>query len=178
LFQQRPSQGWGTRRQLMNPYYATSRFYDALTRIDGWETGDITEIAQRIQISGFPEAYRDHEPDARILASVLTGQSRAALRCLIRDQLPGDAGGLADALQKTFRVKPRHSGAVVTIRARTGTAAWAYAQYAVANARGYGVTRVQVGGPRWVADDRRLAGWQAAGPAGNGRTVTVSVRAG
>ena len=37
LFQQRPSQGWGTVRQIMDPVYATNRFYDALEKIEGYE---------------------------------------------------------------------------------------------------------------------------------------------
>ncbi|MBA3528894.1 MAG: hypothetical protein H0T91_06240, partial [Propionibacteriaceae bacterium] len=55
LFQQRPSQGWGTKAQLMDPYYATNKFYDALVKIKDWETGDVNDIAQRVQRSGYPE---------------------------------------------------------------------------------------------------------------------------
>ncbi len=177
LFQQRPSQGWGTRRQLLDPYHATGQFYDALTRIRGWQSGDITRIAQKIQISGFPDAYREHESDARILASVLTGQSPAALQCLIRDQHPGDAGGLAAALHKTFLVRAPHSGAVITVRASSTHRAWAYAQYALANARGYGVTSIRVGAERWQVDRHRLTGWRSVG-SGPPRTVTITVRPG
>ena len=46
LFQQRPSQGWGTAEQLMDPHYATGRFYDALVKIKNWKTGDINDVAQ------------------------------------------------------------------------------------------------------------------------------------
>ncbi|MGH3369894.1 MAG: hypothetical protein ACRDPR_07815 [Nocardioidaceae bacterium] len=75
LFQQRPSMGWGTEEQLQDPYYATNAFYDALEKIDGYENMRITEAAQAVQRSGFPEAYEDHEADARALASALTGYS-------------------------------------------------------------------------------------------------------
>lgn len=90
LFQQRPSQGWGTKKQLRDSYYATNRFYDALIRIDDWRSADINDVAQRVQRSGHPEAYRDHEQDGRVLASVLTGQSGAALTCLDRSASKGD----------------------------------------------------------------------------------------
>ena len=40
----------------------------------------ITEAAQKVQRSGFPEAYEDHAADARALASALTGYSRAAVQ--------------------------------------------------------------------------------------------------
>ena len=75
LFQQRPSQGWGTAEQVRDPYYATNAFYDALEKIDGYETMRITEAAQAVQRPGFPEAYEDHATDARALASALTGYS-------------------------------------------------------------------------------------------------------
>src|SRR3546814_9427515 len=43
LFQQRPSQGWGTREEIISPYYSTNAFYDALEKIDGYEEMRITE---------------------------------------------------------------------------------------------------------------------------------------
>lgn len=81
LFQQRPSQGWGSEEQVLDPAYATNAFYDALVKVDGYESMDITAAAQAVQRSGFPDAYADHERDARVLASALTGNSRAAFSC-------------------------------------------------------------------------------------------------
>ncbi len=81
LFQQRPSQGWGTAEQILDPVHATNAFYDALVKYQGYETADITKIAQRVQKSGYPEAYRDHEGQGRVLASNLTGHSPAGLTC-------------------------------------------------------------------------------------------------
>lgn len=75
LFQQRPSQGWGTVEEIMDPYYSTNAFYDGLEEVDGYERMRITEAAQLVQRSGFPEAYEDHAEDARALASALTGYS-------------------------------------------------------------------------------------------------------
>ncbi len=75
LFQQRPSMDWGTPKQLQNPYYATNAFFDALVKVEGYEEMRITEAAQEVQRSGFPEAYEDHAADARALASALTGYS-------------------------------------------------------------------------------------------------------
>ncbi len=85
LFQQRPSQGWGTEEQVLDPVYSTNAFYDALTDVDGYEGLEITVAAQEVQRSGFPMAYADHEQDARTLASALTGNSRAAFTCDIDD---------------------------------------------------------------------------------------------
>jgi hypothetical protein len=85
LFQQRPSQGWGTEQEILNPYYSINAFYDALARIDGYESMEITEAAQEVQRSAFPDAYADHEADARALASALTGNSPRAFTCVVDD---------------------------------------------------------------------------------------------
>ena len=94
LFQQRPSQGWGTVEEILDPVHATHAFYDALVKIDGYETMEITEAAQAVQRSAFPEAYADHEADARALASAFTGNSPRAFWC----ETPGDAVGASDRL--------------------------------------------------------------------------------
>jgi len=97
LFQQRPSQGWGSPQQIQNPVYAAGRFYDALVKIDGYRRLPITDAAQRVQRSAYPAAYAEHEPDARALASALTGHSQAAFTCTVRpssyhSQEPGGRG--------------------------------------------------------------------------------------
>ncbi len=85
IFQQRPSQGWGTEEQIANPVYATNKFYDELEKVDGFEAMRITEAAQQVQRSGFPEAYEDHAEDGRAIASALTGYSQAAFTCVVRE---------------------------------------------------------------------------------------------
>jgi len=96
LFQQRPSQGWGSVAQLTDPVYATNAFYDALQKVDGYDSMEITVAAQEVQRSGYPDAYADHEKDGRALASALTGNSRAALWC----DVPGDADEADDAIDE------------------------------------------------------------------------------
>ena len=103
LFQQRPSQGWGTPEQLTDPHYAAGKFYDALVKIKNWKTGDINDIAQKVQRSGHPEAYRDHEEDARVLASALTGHSPAALTCLDRDRCGRERTGASPVAAEELR---------------------------------------------------------------------------
>jgi hypothetical protein len=85
LFQQRPSQGWGSRRQLVDPIYAANAFYDGLDRVGDYETMRVTVAAQEVQRSGFPEAYAAHEADARVLASALSGNSPRAFSCRYDD---------------------------------------------------------------------------------------------
>ncbi|MFI6337027.1 heavy metal transporter [Streptomyces sp. NPDC050535] len=81
LFQQRPSQGWGTTAEIMDPTYAADIFYEHLAKVDDYERLPLTVAAQRVQRSAFPDAYAKHEPDATMLAAALTGRSAAALTC-------------------------------------------------------------------------------------------------
>ncbi|MET9969868.1 heavy metal transporter [Streptomyces sp. NPDC006356] len=81
LFQQRPSQGWGTEKQIQDPIYSAGIFYEHLVKVRGYTELPLTVAAQRVQRSGFPEAYAKHEPDATLLAAALTGRSAATLTC-------------------------------------------------------------------------------------------------
>ncbi|MFF3461491.1 heavy metal transporter [Streptomyces sp. NPDC002619] len=81
LFQQRPSQGWGTEKQIMDPTYAAGIFYEHLTKVPDYKDLPLTVAAQRVQRSGYPEAYAKHEPDAELLAAALTGRTAASLTC-------------------------------------------------------------------------------------------------
>jgi hypothetical protein len=81
LFQQRPSQGWGTPKEIMDPAYSAGMFYDHLVEVPGYTRLPLTVAAQRVQRSGFPDAYAKHEPDATLLAAALTGRSAATLTC-------------------------------------------------------------------------------------------------
>ena len=177
LFQQRPSQGWGTKQQLMDPGYAAGRFYDALVKIKNWETDDINDVAQKVQRSGHPEAYNDHEADARVLASALTGQSPAGFSCLDRTGAAGDVKELRRSLERTFgNLGDSADGSVITIRARGDRRAWAYAHYAVANASLYGVTTVKIESRSWQTQDFNLPDWQEATPKLRNNGVEITVR--
>jgi murein DD-endopeptidase MepM/ murein hydrolase activator NlpD len=87
LFQQRPSQGWGTPEQIMDPRYAATAFYQRLLEVEGWEQLPLTVAANAVQRSAFPDAYAKHEPLAVALVSAVAGGASAAaayeadLRC-------------------------------------------------------------------------------------------------
>ena len=72
LFQQRPSQGWGTAEQVRNPVYAATAFYRRLVHVPGWQQMPLTEAAQRVQRSAYPDAYAKHEPAATALVNQIT----------------------------------------------------------------------------------------------------------
>jgi hypothetical protein len=103
LFQQRPSQGWGTEAQVLDPVYATNAFYDRLVEVRDYRSLPITVAAQRVQRSGFPDAYAQHEQNARVVAAALTGQSAPAVSCALDPDRPtsGSRGParLAEALR-------------------------------------------------------------------------------
>lgn len=72
LFQQRPSTGWGTVDEIMNPAHAAFLFYQGrsgytrgLLDISGWQSMALTVAAQKVQVSAFPDAYAKWEASAR-----------------------------------------------------------------------------------------------------------------
>lgn len=174
LFQQRPSQGWGSEEQVMDPVYATNRFYQELELlVPDFEDLDITVAAQTVQRSAYPDAYADHEPEGRAYASALTGHSPAGLNCVLRSPAgPGDAEALVAALTDQLSdVDPVVSpdGHTVTIPA-TGARGWALVQWAVANAQQFGVTAASFGGQGWVRADH---GWAPATGTEGAVTITL-----
>ncbi|MDW6060166.1 hypothetical protein SAZ11_21890 [Streptomyces sp. FXJ1.4098] len=104
LFQQRPSQGWGTARQIQDPVYATGRFYDHLVKVPGYSRLPLTVAAQRVQYSGYPQAYAKHETEAVVLTGALTGRSAAAFSCPgpPDDGVPGDPARVRAELKREF----------------------------------------------------------------------------
>ncbi|MGY3520145.1 hypothetical protein ACVMYR_27935 [Micromonospora sp. PTRAS2] len=72
VFQQRPSQGWGTVTQLSKPSYQAGRFFDKLLTVPGWESMPLTRAAQTVQVSAYPDAYAKWTDDATNLVNQLT----------------------------------------------------------------------------------------------------------
>jgi hypothetical protein len=192
LFQQRPSQGWGTPAQIRDPVYASNAFYDVLVKVEGYENLPITKAAQTVQRSAFPSAYADHEPEARVLASALTGFSPAGLACVLSDvgTLPAqtpDAGGLTPRARAVARAAAREAGRTgaavpgdpsavrFTLPAKGArTAGWALAQWAVARAGGLSVVSVETDGRRWERS-RTDQGWTVTPGTAPAGTVVVHV---
>lgn len=164
LFQQRPSQGWGTQAQLLSPTYAATAFYRALTRVDGWASLSVTDAAQQVQRSAAPNAYAQWEGQARALAEALTGEAAAGLSCRFR--VPGHltaATALADAMSS--ELGPPGLGQTVT-----SARGWTMASWLVAHAYDYRISTVTFLGSVWTAAGGR---WQPQGPA----VSAVEVRA-
>ena len=172
LFQQRPSQGWGTEAQIMDPYYAVNAFYDALVKIPGYETLDITDAAQRVQRSAYPKAYAQHEDLGRAFASALTGQTPAGVQCVLRSaSAGGNSATVVTELEQAYGgIDSLVDGSTLVVDA-DGTFAWSVAQWAVANAKDLSVTQVETAGRTWHRNGGD--GWQDSGAADGQVRITL-----
>jgi hypothetical protein len=158
LFQQRPSQGWGTQAQILDPVHATTAFYDALLQVPGWASMDVTQAAQRVQRSGYPEAYADHEPEARLMAVALLGQAPAAWTCSDLPATPPadpSTGAVAELAARELGTR-RLSG---DQPAETG---WALATWLVAHGERLSLESVTYDGRTWTVGS---GAWAPTGPA-------------
>lgn len=151
LFQQRPSQGWGTVEQIMNPEYSSNAFYDALTKVPGWQDADIAHAAQEVQRSADGTAYAQHEAKARVTASVLAGHSPAGIGCRLADPTtPGTPQAVADLVAADHGLTARVEGRRVVVTAGTPEQAWSLGAWGVARAIDTGVTSVVVADRQWT----------------------------
>jgi hypothetical protein len=156
LFQQRPSQGWGTSTQILDPAYAAGAFYDRLVQVPGWQTLPVTEAAQLVQSSATPSAYGNWEPEARALAIAATGERPAALTCQLNafgGSRPADAA-LAAAAATEF-------GPHALANPSSTKVGWQYATWAVAHAYNYHLTSVSYDGLQWTWNSTSTA-WSSA----------------
>ncbi|MFF1926472.1 hypothetical protein ACFVW8_38655 [Streptomyces sp. NPDC058221] len=194
LFQQRPSQGWGTGKQILDPVYSAGKFYQHLAEVPGYSRLPLTVAAQRVQRSGFPQAYAKHEPDAALLAAVLTGRTPAGLECSPPRTTAGtgDAAKVGAALVRSFGkdVLPAGDAAEkvaatagattqgsLSVPVRSGGATeeggapqrgWELAHWAVAQSEALGIDEVTYAGRVWAAG----SGWRAESE----KTGTTEVR--
>jgi hypothetical protein len=156
LFQQRPSQGWGTAQQVMTPRYSAAAFFQHLANVSGWQTQPVTVAAQKVQRSGTPGAYAQWESEARALAQAMTGEVPAALSCHLPNQPtnPGTA-----SLSSTMALEL--GGATLGVALDTARG-WTVASWLVGHATQYGITSVGFNGQVWTPTG---GSWQASGVA-------------
>jgi hypothetical protein len=156
LFQQRPSQGWGTEAQVQDPVYAAGIFYDRLVEVPGWDTGRLTEVAQAVQRSGFPEAYQQWEPMGEELAAALGSGESAGLDCRYEPPTGPVGADVAGSVTTELRAAagPRPGGDVIV----DPVAGWPGATWAVAHATRLGIVEIEFAGHRWTA----AGGWGTA----------------
>jgi len=175
VFQQRPSQGWGTTAEIEDPVYATTRFFDALVQVPGYTKMPVDEAAQDVQHSADGSAYEQWAPVAAQLTAYFTGTWPHGVSCwytLPSTPVKADLSAAVRSLAQTFGPARRNgvvvritllrsadkdaSGAVLHVRAG---AAWTVAGWLVANAQAYGLGDVRYAGYEWTAADGSM-GWQ------------------
>jgi len=166
LFQQRPSQGWGTPEEIRDPRYAAGKFYSELVKVEGWENMRVTDAAQRVQRSAFPEAYEQWADESAVLTKALLGDVTAAVACTYPGgpQVWGEAAAsaLARGLQLDWGdLIPSPDGITglaelaglpgLALTPRDTRQGWQYAHWLVSHAAAHGVKRVRYDGLEWTA---------------------------
>ncbi|MFE0688706.1 hypothetical protein ACFV0Z_11255 [Streptomyces xiamenensis] len=192
LFQQRPSQGWGTVEEIMDPVYSAGQFYDHLVEIPDYLTKPLTVAAQEVQRSAFPDEYAKHEPRAALLAAAFTGRSPAALNCTVGEEgvSPFPPVEVGDRIRAEFgdQVPVDGDGELVTVGlapVENTQRGWELAHWSVAHAAELGIERIELGNRVWEAkrstegwreaDERSDAALEGAGGARTGDELVLSI---
>ncbi|WP_436522703.1 hypothetical protein [Actinoplanes sp. HUAS TT8] len=171
LFQQRPSKGWGTVEQIKDPRYAAGKFYTALKKVKGWENMRVTDAAQKVQRSAYPNAYEKWADEARVLTSALLGKSTGSVACRVTGTpaLRGAAAASAvmaglklDWGKKLGSTSPEAAG--LTVSVSNASSGWRYAHWLVSHASATGLERVRFADLEWHAQDGK---WQQVTTAGD-----------
>jgi hypothetical protein len=154
IFQQRPSEGWGTTREIENPVYATTRFFAALAEVPHYKRIPISAAAQAVQHSADGSAYGQYASTGTALSRAFTGILPHAVWCSYGSPV-GKARltAASKAMARTFGpLAAQASGdpqvSVETASTRQG---WAMAAWLVTNAAAYGISDVRYQGYTWVA---------------------------
>jgi hypothetical protein len=183
LFQQRPSQGWGTFEEIKDPRYAAGKFYSSLKKVKGWQEMRVTDAAQKVQRSAYPEAYEKWADESRVLAAALTGRATGAVECRVpgNPQVRGAeaASALLDNLKLDWGKKLSGTAAAaqaagLTVEVTNVSTGWRFAHWLVSHASASGLERVRFGALEWHAPEGK---WQPItdGDAANTAQVVAEV---
>ena len=177
IFQQRPSQNWGTAANLVDPEYATQKFFGALVQVPHYTTIPVYEAAQAVQKSADGYAYEQWAPQGQLLAAAYTTTPHAVTCWYDPVQQASSQGvstklnlhGAATELDHVFGT-PGQAGAVLKgitrsssgsadVITTTSGAGWAVANWLVTHAISYGITHVSYAGYQWTASLNETS-WQ------------------
>jgi hypothetical protein len=187
IFQQRPSQGWGTAAQLHDPAYAARKFFGALVKVPNYTKIPVSEAAQAVQRSADGSAYEQYAQTSAQLAAYFTTTPHAVTCWYSPSAQAADQNvspklnlhGAAQELDTVFGT-PRHGGMLTGVtRLRSGAAdlittapgaGWTVANWLVTHASSYGITQVSYAGYKWKAQLAETR-WQADPSAAAGGIV-------
>jgi hypothetical protein len=153
VFQQRPSQGWGTPRQIENPVYASGRFFGALVEVPGYQRMPVYEAAQAVQRSADGYAYDQYAAVGEQLADAIYGATPHAFWCYYTQAVGKPRLAAANsALASTFgrlgsQRTPDPGVAVLVPHAWEG---WAVAAWLISRAASYDIGDVRYQGYEWL----------------------------
>jgi hypothetical protein len=159
VFQQRPSEGWGPASKLIDPVYATTRFFQALAGVHGYRTMPVYKAAQAVQHSADGQAYEQYQSVAEKLTTAFTGASPRAVWCWP----PGsttkttDFAAAREALVHAFgRLAARRASAPgdppsLQVRAAHPEVGWSVAAWLVTHAGQFQLRDVSYAGFQWRA---------------------------
>lgn len=168
IFQQRPSEGWGTAAELEDPAYSAAAFFGALVKVPDWSAIPVYQAAQAVQRSADGYAYQQYAQEGAELAADFTAAPHAvtcwyqpatqasSLGVSTRLNLRKADSGLADVFGPPGAGMPVR--AVSTARSGDSgsfevgaSSGWPVANWLVSNAADYGITQVRYGGYEWTA---------------------------
>jgi hypothetical protein len=166
VFQQRPSQGWGTRAELLNPVYATTRFFAALAAVPGYQRLPVYRAAQDVQRSADGYAYSQYSTQGAAMAGGFAGWNARSVWCWYGSGVSG-RGKLAIAVRGLTTafgaLRAAHFGdPIMTVRVPSHAVGWSVAFWLVTHASSYGLRTVRFSGYQWAAA-RGQDGWSKAG---------------
>jgi hypothetical protein len=176
VFQQRPSEGWGSPKDLMDPVYATGKFFDALVRVPDYLHIAVAEAAQDVQHSADGSAYSNYQQMAAQMAAAFTGLRPHSVWCWSFPNHPGtpQVAAVRSGLRHAFgRLEVRaaaSSGADPATDIRIGRRAvgWTVAGWLVTHATEYQIGNVRYAGYEWSASTASR-GWTSDPSAPSGR---------
>jgi hypothetical protein len=162
IFQQRPSQGWGTRAELLNPIYATTRFFEALTAIPGYQKLPVYQAAQDVQHSADGSAYSQYSGQGEVMAGGFAGWHGRSVYCWYGDasashQSRTSRKGQLQTANRDLRAAFGHlltsqvGDPIMTVRVRSHSVAWSVATWLVTHASDYRISEVRFAGYQWTA---------------------------
>ncbi len=189
VFQQRPSQGWGTTAQLEDPAYAAAAFFRALVKIPGYTRLPVYQAAQDVQRSADGSAYQQYAQAGTLLAADFTAASHS-VTCWYDPATQAANAGVSTRLNMKSAIRaledafgrPGTGGVVREVTtgrsdgpgtfAVTAAGGWPVANWLVTNASSYGITTVRYKGYQWTAGLTETV-WQAD-PGGAGGSIVAS----
>jgi hypothetical protein len=173
IFQQRPSEGWGSATELQDPVYATTKFYAALLKVHGYAKMPVDLAAQAVQHSADGSAYQQWTDIAGQLTGSFTGKSPHTVSCWYTPSGQANLAGMEKQVRHTFGSAGRKAVVVRITTARSAkknvrssavlhvqpAAGWTVASWLVAHAQAYGLSQLRYAGFSWTAANGTM-GWQ------------------